>query len=106
MRALLALALIVSLPQIALAENWRYCLAPSHAEHKIYMSLPFPATIAMDAAESQFGRSLTRSGVRYDDVQCPQSDSESGALAMQRHTISINRELGIQVINMHWKPGS
>jgi hypothetical protein len=106
MRALLALTLIVLIPRIAMADGWRYCLAPFHAEHKIYMSSPFPATIAMDAAESQFGRELTRSGVRYDDVQCPLSESESGALAMQRHAVSVNHELGIQVINMHWKPGS
>jgi hypothetical protein len=106
MRTLLALALTISLPQIAMAESWRYCLAPFHAEHKIYMSLPFPATIAMDAAESQFGRTLTRSGLRYDDVQCPLSDSEAGSLAMQRHAVSVNHELGIQIINMHWKPGS
>jgi hypothetical protein len=106
MRALIALALTVLFPRIAAAEDWRYCLAPSHAEHKIYVSMPFPARIAMDAAESQFGRALTRSGLRYDDVQCPQSDSESGALAMQRHAVGINHELGIQVINIHWKPGS
>ena len=106
MRTLIALALTLLLPQIAAAEDWRYCLAPSHADHKLYMSMPFAATMSMDAAESQFGRVLTRSGLRYDDVQCPQSDSESGAVAMQRHAISINRELGIQVINMPWKPGS
>jgi len=106
MRALLALALTILLPQIAAAEDWRYCLAPSHADQKIYVSMPFPATIAMDAAESQFGRLLFRLGLRYDDVQCPLSDSESGALAMQRHAISVNHEVGIQVINMPWKPGS
>jgi hypothetical protein len=106
MRTLMALALTVLLPQIAAAEDWRYCLAPSHAEHKIYISTPFPATMSMDAAESQFGRALTRSGFRYDDVQCPQSDSESSALAMQRHAVGMNHELGIQVIDTHWKPGS
>jgi len=96
----------VLLSRIASAQEWRYCLAPSHAEHKIYISMPFAATMSMDAAESQFGRVLTRSGLRYDDVQCPQSDSESGALAMQRHAIGINHELGIQVINTRWQPGS
>ena len=106
MRVLIAIALTLLLPQIAAAEDWRYCLAPSHAERKIYISMPFAATMSMDAAESQFGRVLTRSGLRYDDVQCPQSDSESSALAMQRHAIGINHELGIQVIDTRWKPGS
>lgn len=106
MRALVALALTVLLPQIAAAEDWRYCLAPSHADHKIYVSTPFAASMSMDAAESEFGRALTRSGLRYDDVQCPQSDSESAALSMQQHAIGVNHELGIQVISTRWKPGS
>jgi hypothetical protein len=106
MRLLLAIALTVAVPQIATAEDWRYCLAPSHAEHKLYVSVPFAETIAMDAAESQFGRVLFEMGLRYDDVQCPQSDSESGAIAMQRHAISINHELGMQIIDLPWKPGS
>jgi ABC-type sugar transport system substrate-binding protein len=106
MRALLALALAVLLPQSAAAEDWRYCLAPSHADHKLYVSMPFAATMSMDAAESQFGRALFKMGLHYDDVQCPQSDSETGAVAMQKHAISINHELGMQVINMPWKPGS
>lgn len=106
MRGLIGLALTVVVPSVAAAQDWRYCLAPSRAEHKIYLSLPFPATMSMDAAESQFGRALARSGLRYDDVQCPQSDSESGALAMQRHAIGVNREMGIDVINTRWKPDS
>ena len=104
MRALLALALTVSIPQMAQAGDWRYCLAPSHAEHKIYMSPPFSATTPMDDAESQFGRLLSRSGVRFDDVQCPRSDNETAALTMQQHAVVINRELGNEIINMRWKP--
>lgn len=105
MRALLALALMLSIPQMAFAGDWRYCLAPAHAEHKIYISPPFPATMAMDDAESQFGRRLAASGLRFDDVQCPRSDDETAALTMQQHAIVINRELGIAIINMRWKPG-
>ncbi|HTV34881.1 MAG TPA: hypothetical protein VMF12_00495 [Xanthobacteraceae bacterium] len=107
MRALFvpALLTVALLSQKALAEDWRYCLAPSHAEHKIYISPPFPATVSMDDAESQFGRTLSRSGVRFDDVQCPRSDDQTGALAMQQHAISVNRELGNQVIDLRWRPG-
>jgi hypothetical protein len=106
MRVLIALALSVLLPQVATAEDWRYCVAPSHADHKIYMSSPFRATITMDAAETQFGRVLFREGLRHDDVQCPLSDSEASALAMQRHAVGVNRELGMQVIDTGWRPGS
>jgi len=105
MRALLALALTILIPQMAHAADWRYCLAPSHAARKIYMSPPFPATMPMDDAESQFARRLSVSGVRFDDVQCPRSNGEAAALAMRQHAIDVNRELGNQVINLRWKPG-
>jgi len=106
MRVLLGLALTALLSQTALAEDWRYCLAPSHAEHKIYISSPFPAIVSMDDAESQFGRTLSRSGYRFDDVQCPRSDDESGALTMREHAIAMNRDLGNQVVDLRWRPGN
>ncbi len=105
MRALLALGLLALTAQNAKASDWRYCLAPSHAEHKIYVSPPFPATVSMDEAESQFGRTLSRSGLHFDDVQCPRSDGETAALTMQQHAIVVNRELGNEIINLRWKPG-
>jgi hypothetical protein len=107
MRALLASTLLAMtfLPQQALAADWRYCLAPSHAEHKIYMSPPFPATESMNDVESQFGRTLAASGLHFDDVQCPRGDGETAALTMQQHAIMINRELGNEIINLSWKPG-
>ena len=101
---LLSLLAMTSLPQRALANDWRYCLAPSHAERRIYISPPFVATVSMDEAESQFGRRLAASGVRFDDVQCPRSGDETGALTMQQHAIVINRELGNKIINVRWKP--
>jgi hypothetical protein len=105
MRALLALALIMSIPQMAFAGDWRYCLAPSHAERKIYISQPFAATVSMDDAESQFGRILSHMGLRFDDVQCPRSGDETGILTMQQHAIAVNRELGNAVIDLPWRPG-
>jgi hypothetical protein len=106
MRAVLAPALLVVtfLPQKTLAADWRYCLAPSHAEHKVYMSPPFPATMPMDDAESQFARTLSQSGLRFDDVQCPRGNGQTAALTMQQHAITLNRELGNEVINLRWKP--
>jgi hypothetical protein len=105
MRALLALALLLAISQAAFASDWRYCLAPSHAARKVYVSPPFPAPMPMDDAESQFGRRLAARGLRFDDVQCPRSDDETAALTMQQHAIVINRELGNEVINLRWKPG-
>lgn len=106
MRLFLVLALTIAVPQLASAADWRYCLAPSHAEHKVYVTPPFSATIPMDDAESELAHSLSKSGLHYDDVQCPRSDDESSVFDMQQHAVSINRELGNQVIGLHWKPGS
>jgi hypothetical protein len=104
MRLFLVLALTIAVPQLASAADWRYCLAPSHAEHKVYMTPPFAASIAVDDAESELGHMLSHSGLRYDDVQCPRSDDESSVLDMQQHAIAMNRQLGNQVISLRWKP--
>jgi hypothetical protein len=68
------------------------------------MSPPFAATMSMDDAESQFARTLSESGLRFDDVQCPRGDGQTAALTMQQHAITVNRELGNEVINLRWKP--
>jgi hypothetical protein len=104
MRALLALLVTAMLAQPAFAGDWRYCLAPSHSQHKIYMSPPFPATVSMANAESQFGRLLSQSGLRFDDVQCPRGEDETAAMTMQQHAISINRRLGNEIVHLRWEP--
>lgn len=104
MRPLIVLALMIAVPQLASAADWRYCLAPSHAEHKIYFSPPFAATMSMDDAESQFAHMLSQSGDHFDDVQCPRGDGQTAALTMQQHAITVNRELGNEVINLTWNP--
>jgi len=106
MRALLAMTFTLLIPQIALAADWRYCLAPSHSEHKTYVTPAFRTTMPMDEAETQFASSLHRSGLRYDDVQCPRSDDEPSIIIMQDHAITVNHELGNEIINLRWKPAS
>lgn len=104
MRALVAVVTTALLAQPACAGDWRYCLAPSHAQHKIYMSPPFPATVSMGDAQSQFGRLLSESGLRFDDVQCPRGDDETAAMTMQQHAIGVNRQLGNAIVHLRWQP--
>ena len=104
MRALLALLVTAMLLQSAFAGDWRYCLAPSHSQHKIYMSPPFPATVSMDNAELQFGALLRRSGLRFDDVQCPRGEDETATMTMQQHAIGVNRQLGNEIVHLRWTP--
>jgi hypothetical protein len=106
MRALLAVLVTAMLSQSAFASDWRYCLAPSHSQHKIYMSPPFPATVSMDDAELQFGRLLSQSGLRFDDVQCPRGRDETAAMTMQQHAITVNRQLGNEIVHLRWTPRS
>jgi hypothetical protein len=99
-----ALVLTVTLPQIAAAGTWCYCLAPSHAENTVYMSPVFATDAPVSRAESAFGSLLAQSAFHYDDVQCPLSDDESAALAMQRQAIGYNRDLGNRIVNLPWRP--
>jgi hypothetical protein len=103
-KVLAALAVVISLPQIATAGEWRYCLAPSHSENTVYMSPVFPTDLPMGSAESDFGSVLQRARYHYDDVQCPLSDNETSALAMQRQTIDYNRQLGNRIVDLPWRP--
>jgi hypothetical protein len=50
MRALFAFLAAAMLSQSAFAGDWRYCLAPSRLQRKIYVAPPFPATVSMDNA--------------------------------------------------------
>jgi hypothetical protein len=101
-RIVAVLTLLILGPQIADADEWLYCIAPLHAQHKLYMSRVFDTDASLGNAESAFARVLSQSFIRYDDVQCPRSKDESSALVMQQHTISFNREMGNAIINVPW----
>jgi hypothetical protein len=93
----LAAFLTVTMSQSALAADWHYCLAPSRAEHKIYISEPFP-TGNLGSGDRAFERMLAESGIRHDEVQCPRADSEGNIAAMRQYAINFNQEYGNAVI--------
>jgi hypothetical protein len=99
---LIGLALMIGLSNSALAADWQYCLAPSHTEHKVYISAPFPSSEG--SPDSALDRVLYRSGVRHDDVQCPRADDERSIQIMRRDAISFNQKSGNQIVNLNWKP--
>jgi hypothetical protein len=90
----------------ALAAQWHFCVAPSNQEHRIYMTAPFPAGIAMEAMESTFHLVLERAGRRHDSVQCPTGADERAVRAMRQHAEEFNRQMGIEVIPIDWKPAT
>jgi hypothetical protein len=99
-KSLAGLALIAASPQTALATDWQYCLAPSHAEHKVYMSATFPVHGALGDADSAFERMLEQARLRHDDVQCPRSDDERSILLMLQYATSFNQENGNTIVHL------
>jgi hypothetical protein len=82
----------------AFAGDWQYCLAPSEADHKVYISEPFPAYGGLAQADDAFNAMLVRSGLRHDVVQCPRADDESAIAEMLRYAVTFNREIGNTIV--------
>jgi hypothetical protein len=92
--------------QSAAAAEWRFCIAPSGQEHKIYMTAPFLAATPIDAMENGFHQVLDRSGRRHDSVQCPTGANEQAIRAMRQHADDFNRQMGNEVVPVDWKPAA
>jgi hypothetical protein len=92
--------------QVALGAEWRFCIAPSTPEHKIYMSAPFLSVTPMEAMENGFHQALDRSGRRHDSVQCPTGANEPTVRAMRQHADEFNRQMGNEVIPVEWRPAA
>jgi hypothetical protein len=101
-------ALIVNFAglQFAAAAEWRFCIAPSGQERKIYMTAPFLAAVPMEVMESGFHQLLDRSGRRHDSVQCPTGPNEQAVRAMRQHADDFNRQMGTEVVGVDWKPAA
>jgi hypothetical protein len=102
---LFMVSLLMASASSADAGVWRYCLAPSQTDHKIYISAPFSVSAEPDDSESRFEDALARLHFRHDDVQCPHSNDETSAVADKQHAIEFNRRSGNQIIDLHWTPG-
>jgi predicted transglutaminase-like cysteine proteinase len=85
-------------------QDWQYCLAPSHAEHKIYLSAPIPASGIELGADAAFDRMLNKAGIPHDEVQCPKAPNKRTLLFRQRYAIRLNEEIGNATITLNWKP--
>jgi len=98
------IALVVLAAGSAHAQDWRYCLAPLHAEHKIYISAPFFTAKSMERLQDEFASALSRAGLRHGAVQCPRGDEQSIAV-MRLQAARFNRESGNAVVEFdRWAP--
>jgi hypothetical protein len=103
-KMLAGLAFCMAAAQAALAADWQYCLAPSHTDHKVYVSRPFPSSAAWGSPDSALDRKLSQSGIVHDVVQCPRADDERSIAVMRQEAISFNHLAGNQIVNLDWKP--
>lgn len=98
----LALAMLV-LQQRTHAAEWGYCVAPADAQHRIYISKPFPVSVP-GADEPGFDITLTAHHLAHDMVECARAANEAAAVIMRQHAIDVNREWGRQVVDVPWQP--
>ncbi|MDI1343036.1 MAG: hypothetical protein PSV22_02900 [Pseudolabrys sp.] len=99
-RFFVGLAVVVISAQPTFAADWQYCLAPSRADHKVYMSATFPLRGALGSSDSAFQRMLDSAGLRYDDIQCPRADDERSIVMMMQYAISFNKDNGNAIIHL------
>ena len=85
-------------------QEWRYCLAPSYAERKVYLSSPIPSSAISESAEAAFDRTLRKGGIAHDEVQCPRAPNRPTLLFRQRYAVRWNQDNGNTVVTLAWRP--
>jgi hypothetical protein len=81
---------------------WQYCLAPSYAENKVYVSAPFLKGESLNATEIAFAKELHESELPHDVVQCPNGTDELKISSMRQDAISFNRDRGNTIVTLDW----
>lgn len=92
--------------QLAAAAEWRFCIAPSSQEHRIYITAPFLTAAPMESMEVALHQVLDRSGRRHESVQCPTGPTEQAVKTMRQHADDFNRQMGNDVVPLDWKPAA
>lgn len=103
-RMLAVLIVLIATPRLAEATGWGYCLAPSHAQHRVYISQPFPLRGRDLVPDPEFAQMLRQDRIAHNDVQCPLTDSEARTVVMRRQALHYNRLAGNTIIRLKWKP--
>lgn len=103
-RSIAGFIFLIAVLQTASAAEWRYCLAPSGDEHKVYFSGAFTTNADAWTTDGAFEKALIHAGLRYDDVQCPRGDDENAIMTMLQDAVAYNRTAGRKIIYVHWEP--
>ena len=103
--AAVVMALVALGGGIAHAQDWRYCLAPLRAEHRVYMSSTFLTTKPMERLQDEFASALSHAGLRHGAIQCPRGGDERSIEGMRTQAARFNRESGNDVVAFdRWDP--
>jgi hypothetical protein len=84
--------------------GWQYCLATSPADHKVYVSVPFPKTAKLNIIIIAFSQRLV--DLQHEAVQCPVSKYKGSIATMREDAISFNRKIGNAIVTLNWQPFS
>jgi hypothetical protein len=86
-------------------QEWRYCLAPSYAEGKVYLSPPIASSALSERAEAVFERTLKKDDIAHDVVQCPRASNRPTLVFRQRYAVRWNEDNGNTVVTLEWRGG-
>lgn len=100
------LIVYVAAMQSAAAAEWRFCIALSNQEHRIYVTAPFLSAASMEMMENALHQTLDRLGRHHDSVQCPTGATEQAVRIMRQHADDFNRQMGNDVVPLDWKPAA
>jgi hypothetical protein len=88
----------------AASPEWRYCLAPSDKNKKMYISAAFSASGDAAYIDRMFRAALDRAGIEYDVVQCPRADTQNAIFDMMRDAVAFSKQIGYQPLYLGWEP--
>ena len=94
----------IAFSQSVSATEWRYCLAASEEEHKVYLSGTFVTNADAWSTDSAFEKVLMHDGLRYDAIQCPRADDENAIMTMLQGAVAYNKKIGRKIIYKRWEP--
>jgi hypothetical protein len=84
--------------------GWQYCLAASRADHKVYVSPPFPKMAKLNIIGIAFSQRLLEH--QHEAVQCPVSKYKGSIATMREDAIGYNRKIGNTIVTLNWQPFS
>ena len=97
--AIALIAIVVSLPGVALAQpRWTFCVAASKSGADVWITDVFAAERDRVALESAFKAMLERTGAVGADAQCPlPREDKTEAVNAQFEAEEFNRKLGAKL---------